>query len=114
MKAWSSRRHRTSAQHPSMDPRLAALLLAMLFCSRPAAGTGEKLADCCLATSDKCFPRQILVSSYQQEAGKGCKHSATVFVSKAGKRLCAPAPDESECVRALVAHLDKRNKRNKQ
>ncbi|XP_077378975.1 C-C motif chemokine 17-like [Festucalex cinctus] len=95
------------------SPRLAALLLlVMLVYSRTAAG--EKLEDCCLDTSDKCFPRQILVSYYRQEAGKGCKRSATVFVSKVGKRLCAPAPDESECVKALVAHLDKRSKRNKQ
>uniref|UniRef100_A0A3Q3DA11 Chemokine interleukin-8-like domain-containing protein n=1 Tax=Hippocampus comes TaxID=109280 RepID=A0A3Q3DA11_HIPCM len=95
-----------------MKPQVVALLLLALVCLQPAAG--EKLVSCCLDTSDKCFPRQIVVSYYHQEAGKGCQHSATVFMSKAGKRLCAPAAHKSKCVQELVAFLDKRNKSKKQ
>ncbi|XP_051925084.1 C-C motif chemokine 19-like [Hippocampus zosterae] len=91
---------------------VALLLLLALVCRQPAAG--EKLISCCLDTSTKCFPRQIVVGYYHQEAGKGCRHSATVFISKAGKRLCAPALHKSKCVQELVAFLDKRSKSKKQ
>ncbi|XP_061528708.1 C-C motif chemokine 3-like 1 [Phycodurus eques] len=87
-----------------MDPRLAALLLVVLLCSHPAAG--QKLVGCCLATRNMCFPRKIVASYFHQEAGNGCKYSATVFLSKAGKQLCAPPQYESKCVQELIAYLD--------
>ncbi|XP_057688563.1 C-C motif chemokine 4-like [Corythoichthys intestinalis] len=94
-----------------MNPRFAALLLLVLFCSQRLAA--QKLPNCCLQTSDKCLPRQILVNYFQQEAGKGCKIGATVFETSKGRKLCARPQDESLCVQKLIAYLDNKNKPNK-
>ncbi|XP_061672108.1 C-C motif chemokine 19-like [Syngnathoides biaculeatus] len=90
-----------------MDPRLAALLLVALLCSQP--GAGQRLVDCCLSTSNKCFPHRFAASYYHQEAGNGCKYEATVILTKGGRKLCSPPQHASKCVQELIAYLDKRN-----
>ncbi|XP_051279323.1 C-C motif chemokine 19-like [Dicentrarchus labrax] len=92
-----------------MASRVAALLLLGVFCVGFASG--EMAVDCCLSVVSKHLPIKVIVNYKIQEAGKGCDISATTFITKAGRKLCLPHPDDEEWVRNHIAALDKRNPR---
>ncbi|XP_036450866.1 C-C motif chemokine 19b [Colossoma macropomum] len=85
------------------------LLLLLVFCGWCyAVAEGE---DCCLSTLDKTIPHKMVKSFYLQTVDKGCNVSATVFVTKKGRKLCAPPLTKSDWVRKLTDRLKKTPKR---
>ncbi|XP_071757131.1 C-C motif chemokine 19a.2 [Centroberyx gerrardi] len=88
-----------------MASRVALLLLLAVICIGFAAA--EVPADCCLSVTDKPFPRSKVESYIVQEAGLGCDISATVIITKSGRRLCTPHPSLSRWVKTLIAHMQK-------
>ncbi|XP_074527112.1 monocyte chemotactic protein 1B-like [Halichoeres trimaculatus] len=90
-----------------MAPRLiAALLLLGVVCVEFSAA--EVPIDCCLTTSSKRVPIQIIADHRIQEAGKGCDIGATVFETKKGVILCISHPSEEAWVRKTIRHLEKK------
>ncbi|XP_044187973.1 eotaxin-like [Thunnus albacares] len=89
-----------------MASRVTALLFLVVICIGFTAG--EIAVDCCLSTTDRRLPRNILSSYVIQESGKGCVVSATVFITKKGKRLCAPESSQAKWVQDLITFLDKK------
>ncbi|XP_028270909.1 C-C motif chemokine 3-like [Parambassis ranga] len=89
-----------------MASRVAALLLLGLICFRLAAA--DVPTDCCLQTVDKKVPHQVVVSYYIQEADKGCSISATVFLTKNGRKLCVVHPSMSPLVQSVIDAVDRR------
>ncbi|KAG7214336.1 hypothetical protein INR49_023153 [Caranx melampygus] len=70
----------------------ALLLLCSIICAEFAAA--EVPVDCCKKASDSFLPRKVLQDYKIQEAGQGCDISATIFLTKGGKRLCIVHPNE--------------------
>ncbi|XP_026177474.1 C-C motif chemokine 20-like [Mastacembelus armatus] len=94
-----------------MASRVAALLLLGLICTGFAAA--EIVVDCCLKTTNKKLPLQIIVGYSIQEAGKGCDISATAFLTKNRRTLCVVHPSEEEWVKSHVAYLENKKQANK-
>ncbi|XP_062273020.1 C-C motif chemokine 21-like [Scomber scombrus] len=92
-----------------MASRIAALLLLGVICLGFASG--QVAIDCCLSTSNKHFPHQIVKSYIIQEAGKGCEISATILKSQRGKNICAPEASKAQWVQDIINHVDKRRAR---
>uniref|UniRef100_A0A672HI84 Chemokine interleukin-8-like domain-containing protein n=1 Tax=Salarias fasciatus TaxID=181472 RepID=A0A672HI84_SALFA len=89
-----------------MDSRLAALLFLGIICFGFA--TGEAIRDCCLSATSKHLPPQVVQSYALQKAGDGCKISATVIITKAGRKLCLMHPDENSAVQSVLDTVDQR------
>ncbi|TKS77906.1 C-C motif chemokine 19 [Collichthys lucidus] len=89
-----------------MASRVSALLLLGVICVGFAAA--EIAKDCCLLTSPKHLPLNILVGYKIQEAGQGCLINATVFFTKGGRTLCVSHPSEQAWVRKRIEHLKKK------
>ncbi|KAG7476530.1 hypothetical protein MATL_G00083910 [Megalops atlanticus] len=88
------------------------LLLASVLCSYAAANTEEAL-DCCLTTSKKPIPQSIVKSHSIQTLNGGCGIPATLFITKAGRRLCAPPTSESKWVKKLIKKLGKKSPKSR-
>ncbi|XP_076587583.1 C-C motif chemokine 20-like [Chaetodon auriga] len=89
-----------------MASRVTALLLLGVVCFGFAAA--EIVVDCCLRTTDKRLPLQILDSYIIQDAGKGCDISATAFITKVGKKLCVSHHSKLAWVKNYINILDKK------
>ncbi|XP_022609477.1 C-C motif chemokine 24-like [Seriola dumerili] len=87
-----------------MASRVAALLLLSIICTEFAAA--EVPVDCCKKASKTLIPKKIIESYTILEAGQGCDISATVFITKGGKRLCAVHPSVEGWVRSHINFLD--------
>ncbi|XP_036384045.1 C-C motif chemokine 19-like [Megalops cyprinoides] len=83
------------------------VLLASVLCSYAAANKEETM-DCCLTTSKKPIPRSIVKSHSIQTLNGGCGIPATLFITKVGKRLCAPPASDSRWVVKLIKKLGKK------
>ncbi|KAJ4941971.1 hypothetical protein JOQ06_011842 [Pogonophryne albipinna] len=82
-----------------MASRIALLLLLGVICVGFASA--QIAQDCCIKVAEKRLPLQILKSYTIQDAGQGCSISATVFVSKVGKTLCVPHPNDKAWVKSV-------------
>nr|XP_046242341.1 C-C motif chemokine 19-like [Scatophagus argus] len=89
-----------------MASRAAALLLLGFICVGFA--TAEIAVDCCLRTTNKFLPLQILDHYIIQDAGKGCEISATAFITKVGRTLCVSHPSEEDWVKKHIAFLERK------
>ncbi|XP_036454975.1 uncharacterized protein LOC118827646 [Colossoma macropomum] len=92
-----------------MSTTVAALLLfSAVFWGKTEAFSDDAM-DCCLSTSGQLVPRHIAVSYIVQGPDTGCSLSATVFITRKGKRLCSPLADDKAYpwVAKLMAHLEK-------
>ncbi|KAL7839903.1 hypothetical protein SRHO_G00265610 [Serrasalmus rhombeus] len=92
-----------------MSTAAAALLLfTAVFWGKTEAFSDDAL-DCCLSTSGQLVPRHIVVSYMVQSQDTGCSLSATVFITRKGKRLCSPPPEHKAYpwVAKLITHLEK-------
>ncbi|KAL7847940.1 hypothetical protein AOLI_G00226580 [Acnodon oligacanthus] len=97
------------ANNSMMAHTTTLLLLLLVFCGWCYAGAeGE---DCCLSTLDKTIPHRLVKSFYLQTADMGCRVLATVFVTRKGRKLCAPLPTKSGWVRNLTDRLKKKTQR---
>ncbi|KAM3611039.1 uncharacterized protein V6R79_012745 [Siganus canaliculatus] len=95
-----------------MASRTAALFLLGIIC---IGLTSAQLAvDCCTQAADKLLPLHLISDYIIQEAGKGCDISATVFITKAGKRLCVLHPEERKWVKNHINILGRRKSRQQQ
>ncbi|XP_053332194.1 C-C motif chemokine 19-like [Clarias gariepinus] len=84
------------------------LLLSLLFIFWNSAGATDGAQDCCLTTVDKKIPQNLVKSYYVQTQVAGCRLSATVFVTKKGKHLCAPPATKNNWVKKLINKLNKK------
>ncbi|KAK2871324.1 hypothetical protein Q8A67_023851 [Cirrhinus molitorella] len=62
-------------------------------------------ADCCLATSSRRIPKKVVTSFTIQTGDGACSIPATIFVTKKGRKLCAPFPSESTWVSHLIDYI---------
>ncbi|XP_054467497.1 eotaxin-like [Anoplopoma fimbria] len=92
-----------------MSSTTAALLLLGVLCVSFASA--EIAVDCCLTVTERRMPLNILQSYTLQEAGKGCKISATGFITKVGKTLCVSHPNDKQWVKVYIKHLDENRPR---
>ncbi|XP_030625570.1 C-C motif chemokine 19b [Chanos chanos] len=97
-----------------MTLQALTLLLVIALLWNHAAASNAEAQDCCLSTSDYEIPRRIVVEYQKQTVESGCKIPATVFVTKKGRRLCAPVPEKSEWVAKLIKKLKKNVRRRRQ
>ncbi|XDV21360.1 hypothetical protein PO909_026469 [Leuciscus waleckii] len=63
--------------------------------------------DCCLTTKDTRIPIKIVESYFHQSTDSGCPIEATIFITKKGKKLCAP-PEKNGWISKIISHLDKK------
>ncbi|XP_037338302.2 C-C motif chemokine 19-like [Pungitius pungitius] len=89
-----------------MASSTAALLLLGLLCVGFASA--EMMVDCCLTVAEKPMPLHLLQSYTIQEAGNGCRISATGFITKLGKTLCVSHPNNKLWVRKYIKYLDEK------
>ncbi|XP_033974495.1 C-C motif chemokine 21-like [Trematomus bernacchii] len=92
-----------------MASRIALLLLLGVICVGFASA--QIAQDCCIKVAEKRLPLQILQSYTIQDAGQGCSISATVFVSKVGKTLCVPHPNDKAWVKSYIRQLNQKHQR---
>ncbi|XP_076874452.1 C-C motif chemokine 19b [Brachyhypopomus gauderio] len=82
-----------------------AVLLMILVFSWNCVQATDAAADCCLSTKNNNIPRGLVKSYYIQTEQMGCRQHATVFVTKKGRKLCAPPPSK-KWVRKLINKLE--------
>ncbi|XP_056110696.1 C-C motif chemokine 19a.2 [Rhinichthys klamathensis goyatoka] len=69
----------------------------------------DTAVDCCLSTKDTRIPIQVVASYFHQSTDSGCPIEATVFITKKGRKLCAP-PEKNGWISKIISHLDKKKK----
>ncbi|XP_069482919.1 C-C motif chemokine 19-like [Ambystoma mexicanum] len=69
---------------------VTCLFLAVLLCVISVHGNENSAIDCCLKTSNHAIQQRILQRYEEQKPEDGCPLAAVVFITKNGKRLCAP------------------------
>ncbi|XP_041793644.1 C-C motif chemokine 8-like [Chelmon rostratus] len=89
-----------------MASRVAVLFLLGVICFGFVAA--EIVVDCCLTTTKRRLPIQILDSYIIQDAGKGCDIGATAFITKVGKTLCVSHHSELPWVKSYIDFLEKK------
>ncbi|XP_059830209.1 C-C motif chemokine 19-like [Hypanus sabinus] len=72
--------------------------IAALWSISQASDNIKSLSDCCLSTSPKRIPAQLVISYKIQKAGDGCNVDAVAFKTKKQIVLCSP-PEESWVIR---------------
>ncbi|XP_026862268.2 C-C motif chemokine 3-like [Electrophorus electricus] len=87
----------------------ATFLMMLLVFSWNCAEATDTAADCCLTTKNKSIPPSLVKSYYVQTEALGCREHATVFITKKGKKLCAPPPTK-KWVRKLISQLERKSK----
>ncbi|KAM9331061.1 C-C motif chemokine 19-like [Gastrophryne carolinensis] len=91
-------------------PWTGLLLATLLCCHACTYGAGHTVVDCCLTTSTKPIPNNV-VSGYQiQTTEIGCREAAVVFTTntKPSRKLCAPLTPS--WVTKLMKRLDRKKK----
>ncbi|XP_062870769.1 C-C motif chemokine 19b [Trichomycterus rosablanca] len=91
-------------------PALLLLVLIFFTWNYPAAAS-DGAADCCLTIGPKKIPRNMVKSYYIQTQGMGCRVSATVFVTKKDKKLCAPPATKNNWVQKLIHKMNGKPRR---
>ncbi|XP_074495964.1 C-C motif chemokine 19-like [Sebastes fasciatus] len=86
-----------------MASRIALLLLLGAVCVGFTAA--QTVEDCCLVVSTKPVPLKLVANYIILEAGNGCDISATVFITKAGRKLCVSHPDDRPWVKSHINYL---------
>ncbi|KAK7172692.1 hypothetical protein R3I93_002727 [Phoxinus phoxinus] len=69
----------------------------------------DTAVDCCLTTNDTRIPKQIVASYFHQTIDSGCPIEATIFITKKGRKLCAPS-EKNGWISKIISHLDKKKK----
>ncbi|KAK7164090.1 hypothetical protein R3I94_002727 [Phoxinus phoxinus] len=100
----------------SVIPALSASLCALaflLYCS-PAEAQADLALDCCLMVSNISIPKHVLLTYRKQFKGDGCPRDAVIFITRRGRKLCAPPATEEKWVKETIKFLDTRLKRCKE
>ncbi|XP_055054461.1 C-C motif chemokine 19a.2 [Misgurnus anguillicaudatus] len=99
---------------PSIKARMHTSALTLIVLTAVLWGNTEAFSDaavdCCLTTKDTRIPLQILAAYTHQTTDSGCPIPATVFVTKKGKKLCAPPEEGHGWIGKIISHLDKKKK----
>ncbi|XP_060751334.1 C-C motif chemokine 19b [Tachysurus vachellii] len=90
----------------------ALLILALFFICCSSVEATDATPDCCLSVVDKKIPQNAVVSYYHQVKGAGCRVEATVFITRNGRKLCAPLPRKNNWVKKLIQRLNKKSKKS--
>ncbi|XP_073467658.1 C-C motif chemokine 19-like [Aquarana catesbeiana] len=90
--------------------RTLLLLAALLYSITYTQGTANMVVDCCLQTSTKRIPYNIVIRYEIQTPEKGCRQKAVVFFTshKPSMKLCAPLGNP--WVVKLMKRLDNKKK----
>ncbi|XP_055488059.1 C-C motif chemokine 20-like [Leucoraja erinacea] len=91
---------------------LLSAVAAVLWHVSQASEDGRSVNDCCLMTANVPIPIRIVKAYTIQKAGNGCSINAIVFLTKKGKRLCAP-PKEKWAIKLMKTLNRKSKKRGK-
>ncbi|KAK7120358.1 hypothetical protein R3I94_020373 [Phoxinus phoxinus] len=89
----------------SMTVWTGVLLILSISLWSCTAALGDGAEDCCLTTSNQRIPQRVVTSFTIQTSEGACRIPATIFVTKKGKKLCAPFPSENNWVSKLIDHI---------
>ncbi|XP_046873877.1 C-C motif chemokine 19b [Hypomesus transpacificus] len=88
-----------------MSFRVAALLLLTVQLWSHVSANTDKAVDCCLSTTNRKIPPDVVQSYFIQSVSGGCRIPATVFVTRKNIRLCAPPASRNNWVARLIRKL---------
>ncbi|XP_012690137.1 C-C motif chemokine 19b [Clupea harengus] len=93
---------------------LQSTVLFLLACGLwNSATASEGAVDCCLTTGSSRIPQRLVKSYAVQTTDRGCRIEATLFITHAGKTLCAPPASRQKWVKNILKKLNKKGRNGK-